>query len=77
MIKKPPEKYNTLKILRYILLWLLFFVTILILQDYKSISVFALTCPNLKFPLTFGFISGETEIISIDQDSSTENIYIA
>ena len=29
------------------------------------------------FPLTFGFTSGETEIISIDLDSVTGNIFIA
>ena len=35
------------------------------------------TCSNLKFPLTFGFDSGETEIISIDQDPSTNFLYMA
>ena len=38
---------------------------------------FAQTCSNLKFPLTLGFSSGETEIISIDHDSLTGYIYIA
>ncbi len=43
--------------------------------DEKNV-VFAQTCPNLKFPLTLGFPSGETEIMSIDQDSLTGYIYI-
>ena len=32
---------------------------------------------NLNFPLTFGFSSGETEIFSLDQDSSTGFLYMA
>ena len=56
--------------------WFLYFLTFLIFQDYEKISVFTQSCSNLKFPLTLGFPSGETEIISIDQDSSTSFIYI-
>jgi hypothetical protein len=36
----------------------------------------AQSCSNLKYPLTLGFTSGETEIISIDQDSLTGYLYI-
>ena len=43
--------------------------------DAKN-AAFAQTCSNLKFPLTLGFPSGETEIMSIDQDSLTGNLYI-
>ena len=50
---------------------------LLMLANNSSNFVFAQSCSNLKFPLTFGFSSGETEIISIDQDTSTGYIYIA
>ena len=43
--------------------------------DEKN-TAFAQTCSNLKFPLTLGFTSGETEIMSIDQDSLTGYLYI-
>ena len=36
-------------------------------NDTKNV-VLTQSCSNLKFPLTLGFSSGETEIISIDQD---------
>ena len=36
-------------------------------DDAKNVAL-AQSCSNLKFPLTLGFSSGETEIISIDQD---------
>ena len=71
------EKHNILKIPRSIIFWFLYFLTFLILQDYEKIGVFGQSCSNLKFPLTLGFPSGETEIISIDQDSSTGFIFIA
>ena len=44
-------------------------------NDAKN-AAFAQTCSNLKFPLTLGFPSGETEIMSIDQDSMTGYLYI-
>ena len=47
------------------------------LQNYANIGITAQSCSKLKFPLTFGFSSGETEIIAIDQDSSSGYIYIA
>ena len=47
------------------------------LQDSKKITASAQSCSNLKFPLTLGFTSGETEIVSIDQDSATKNLYIS
>ncbi len=46
------------------------------LVNDASYDVFAQTCSNLKFPLTLGFSSGETEIMSIDQDSLTGYLYI-
>ena len=52
-------------------------MTLLMLKDYKNIFAFAQTCSNLKFPLTLGFSSGETEIISTDHDNLTGYIYIA
>jgi hypothetical protein len=42
-----------------------------------KISAIAQSCSNLKFPLTLGFNSGETEITSIDIDSLTGNLYIS
>ena len=80
MFKKLKNLFNTRdipKTPRRLLLWMLYVLTFLILQDYENIGVIAQTCSNLKFPLTFGFSSGETEIISIDQDSLTGYIYIA
>ncbi len=47
------------------------------LTDDAKNSAFAQTCSNLKFPLTLGFASGETEIMSIDQDSLTGYLYIS
>ena len=46
-------------------------------QESAIIFTFAQTCSNLKFPLTLGISSGETEIISIDQDSSNSYLYMA
>ena len=46
------------------------------LTDDTKNAAFASSCSNLKFPLTLGFSSGETEIISIDQDSLTGYLYI-
>ena len=46
-------------------------------KDFAKIFALAHTCSNLKFPLTFGFSSGETEIFSIDHDSNTESLYMA
>ena len=46
------------------------------LTDDEKNTAFAQTCSNLKFPLTLGFPSGETEIMSIDQDSLTGYLYI-
>ncbi len=51
-------------------------MSFIIFQDNLNIRVTAQTCSNLKFPLTFGFSSGETEIFSIDHDSNTESIYM-
>ena len=56
---------------------LLCLLTFLTFQETTNIVVFAQTCSNPKFPLTLRFSSGETEIFSMDQDFSTENIYIA
>lgn len=56
---------------------LLCLVTLLILTDYKNNVALAQTCSNLKYPLTLGLSSGETEIVSIDQDSFTGYLYIA
>jgi hypothetical protein len=47
------------------------------IKEYANIFASAQTCSDLKFPLTFGFSSGETDIISIDQDSLTGFIYIS
>ncbi len=46
--------------------WLLSIVTSLMLQEPTKITVLAQSCSNLKFPLTLGFNTGETEITSID-----------
>ena len=46
-------------------------------EKYRIIFAHAQTCSNLMFPLALGFNSGETEIFSIDQDSSTGYIYLA
>ena len=61
---------------RNVLFWLLCLLILLMLTDNINNSVFAQTCSNLKFPLTLGYTSGETEIISIDQDSFTGYLYI-
>ena len=58
------------------LLWLLCLLKLSILQEYSNIFVFAQTCPNLKFPVTLGYDSGETEIFSVDLDASTGFIYL-
>ncbi len=47
-----------------------------ILIDDAINSTLAQSCSNLKFPLTLGFSSGETEINFIDQDSLTGYLYI-
>jgi hypothetical protein len=65
-----------LQIPRRLLLWFLCLATLLTLTDDESYDVFAQSCSNLKFPLTLGFPSGETEIMSIDQDSLTGYLYI-
>ena len=46
------------------------------LTDDANYDVSAQSCFNLKFPITLGFPSGETEIMSIDQDSLTGYLYI-
>ena len=58
------------------ILWLLCLLTLSILQKYQNIFVFAQTCSNLKFPVTLGYDSGETEIFSVDLDASTGFIYL-
>jgi hypothetical protein len=65
-----------LQIPRRVLFWFLCLATLLLLTDDANYDVYAQTCSNLKFPLTLGFASGETEIMSIDQDSLTGYIYI-
>ena len=65
-----------LQIPRRLLLWFLCLATLLMLTDDANYDVVAQSCSNLKFPLTLGFSSGETEIISIDQDSLTGYLYI-
>ena len=80
MSKKLKIFVDTLIILKNskkLLTLLLFLLTFLMNEDYENIAFTAQPCSNLKFPLTFGFSLGETEIISIDQDSSTGYIYIA
>jgi hypothetical protein len=59
-----------LHIPRRLLLWFFCLTILLLLTDDAKYDVFAQSCSNLKFPLTLGFSSGETEIISIDQDSN-------
>ena len=66
-----------IKTKRKLFLWFLCFVKILMLGDDPNNSTIAQSCSNLKFPLTLGFTSGETEIVSIDQDSVTGNLYIS
>ena len=51
-------------------------MTILILIDFSKVQVISQTCSNLKFPLTLGFSSGETEIFSVDQDNLTGYLFI-
>ena len=53
------------------------FLSFLTLQESANIVVFAITCNVPMFPLNLGFPSGDTEIISMDQDSATGNIFIA
>ncbi len=65
-----------LQIPRRLLFWFLCLATLLLLTDDTNNAAFAQTCSNLKFPLTLGFASGETEIMSIDQDSLTGYLYI-
>jgi hypothetical protein len=71
------EKNGFPKTLRRLLPWLLCLVTFFTLTDDAKNYTFAQSCSNLKFPLTLGFNSGETEIVSIDQDSATGNLYIS
>ena len=52
-------------------------MTLLMLTDYTNNFALAQTCSNLKFPLTLGLSSGETEIFAIDQDSLAGYLYIA
>ena len=65
------------KALRRLLTLLLCIITLLRIPNDANNSANAQSCSNLKFPITLGFSSGETEIISIDQDSSTGFLYIA
>ena len=65
-----------LQVPRRLLLWFLCLATLLMLTDDANYDVVAQSCSNLKFPLTLGFASGETEIMSIDQDSMTGYLYI-
>ncbi len=46
--------------------WLLCLLIFFTLTDNIKNSTFAQSCSSLKFPLTLGFTSGETEIVSID-----------
>ena len=62
---------------RRLLPLLLCLVTFFTFTDDAKNYTFAQSCSKLKFPLTFGFNSGETEIVSIDQDSATGNLYIS
>ena len=43
----------------------------------EKIVVTGQLCSNLKFPLTLGLSSGNTEIFSIDIDSLTGYLYMA
>ncbi len=61
---------------RRLLLWFSCLATLLMLTDDANYDVVAQSCSKLKFPLTLGFTSGETEIMSIDQDSMTGYLYI-
>ena len=54
------------KNLRKLFFLFLCHTTLLLFTDDENNYILAQSCSNLKFPLTFGFSSGETEIISID-----------
>ncbi len=60
-----------------LLVWFLCLKNFLMLTEDTKNVVFTQSCSNLKFPLTLGFDSGETEITSIDQDSATGNLFMA
>ena len=75
-IKKILVKRGIPKTPKRILLWIFWLKTLIMLTDDAKNAAFAQTCSNLKFPLTLGFPSGETEIMSIDQDSLTGYLYI-
>ncbi len=49
----------------------------ILLNDFTNIGVLAEICSSKMFPLIFGFNSGETEIFSVDHDSSTGFLYLA
>ena len=55
-----------LNILKRLHHWLKYLLALLILADFAKIAASSQTFSNLKFPLIFGFSSGETEIISMD-----------
>ena len=57
--------------------WFICLLAFLNLEEFGNIFAQAQTCSNLMFPLALGFSSGETEIFSMDQDSSTGYIYLA
>ncbi len=77
MFKKILVKRGILKTPKRILLWIFWLKTLIMLTDDAKNTAFAQTCSYIKYPLTLGFSSGETEIISIDQDSLTGYLYIS
>ena len=76
-IKEFIPKHIIPKTPRNIFSWLLCPLTLLMLKDYTKNRVKAQECSDRKFPLILRFNTGDTEILSIDQDPKTGFIYIA
>ena len=75
--KKFVDEHDFPKTPRRLIPWLLCLLTFFTLSDDANNFTFAQSCSKLKFPLTFGFTSGETEIVSIDEDFATGYLYIS
>ena len=71
------DAYVTVKSPKRAFPWFLFLISFLTLQESAMIVVSTTTDESPKFPLILGFETGETEIFSIDQDSSTGGVFIA
>ena len=76
MIKKNFKTQRVLKTPRKFFVWFSDFLYFLIFRDYAKIGVSTQTCSNLKFPVTLGYESGETEIFSVDLDASTGFLFL-